>query len=735
MKITAMFELFDRFSAPADKASAAMNKAEAAARRLQAAMNQEMNARGQTELAGQKLELVTDAYNRQRHAVQALERAHTAAASAPDYAANRDKHLAKTTTALEKAKAKELEMALAVERAGAALEKQERAASTASGKTRDLARAAEETQAKALVMENGVGKGNRAIDETPGKADKAAQGLKRLLKTFLSLKAIKVGVSFVLGSAAEMAQQKAQMEALLGDAGARLFDRYQTRAVSTGFQQSDYMAAVSALSEVTEREAELTRVISQAERAAAKRGGSMESYADALRALYSGDFTMAKRTLGFTAAEVETLKAAKSVEALDAAVEKALQRMGATDTLVAKMGNTVAAKWDNLKEKVKSGFAKTGQAVMQKLEPILERLHAWLDTDTANRFFAAVGNGIAMAAGLAGRLLDGVIGIGKWVSKNWKIIEPILIALATVHLVRIIGQLWAMIPPLLVKFVIWAVMNWQILLVVAAVLALVKVMNLLGVTTEDVFGTIGGVFGTVFASVYNVFANVVNVLITLAEALGSLDDPISSVMRLLVGLADCVLGLVKALSFLSACTIQPEGALGQIQGWRDDMNRWVVDKYGEPTRKFGRLPTLDELETMREWEAGGRAIGRDIENALDLQGTFTDATAGIRDAFGGAEDQLKGLNDIFSGAGSGGGKVRMDEPLEVSSEDLKVMRDLAEREAIQYFVTLQPNVSVSGNEFTNKTDMDAEEMVELLSRRISEETEAAASGVFELQPT
>jgi hypothetical protein len=80
----------------------------------------------------------------------------------------------------------------------------------------------------------------------------------------------------------------------------------------------------------------------------------------------------------------------------------------------------------------------------------------------------------------------------------------------------------------------------------------------------------------------------------------------------------------------------------------------------------------------------------------------------------------------------GGGRLdevgRVNDTVEINSEDLKTMRELAELKNIQNFVTLTPSVNVQTGDIRN--GMDVSSMVQAITVALQEEIAASAEGVY-----
>ena len=73
------------------------------------------------------------------------------------------------------------------------------------------------------------------------------------------------------------------------------------------------------------------------------------------------------------------------------------------------------------------------------------------------------------------------------------------------------------------------------------------------------------------------------------------------------------------------------------------------------------------------------------------------------------------------------GKVK--DKVDISSEDLKAMRELAEMKNIQNFVTLTPTIQVQTGDINNGYDVDT--IIDRIGRHLEEEFAASAKGTYE----
>lgn len=100
--------------------------------------------------------------------------------------------------------------------------------------------------------------------------------------------------------------------------------------------------------------------------------------------------------------------------------------------------------------------------------------------------------------------------------------------------------------PILAQAAAWALVNAPLVLTIALVALLIRVAMDAGVTIEDVVGFVGGLLGGLYAFGYNLIADIWNFIATFAEFFANVFvDPIGSIERLFLGLADSVLASWK----------------------------------------------------------------------------------------------------------------------------------------------------------------------------------------------
>src|SRR5690606_8105053 len=78
--------------------------------------------------------------------------------------------------------------------------------------------------------------------------------------------------------------------------------------------------------------------------------------------------------------------------------------------------------------------------------------------------------------------------------------------------------------------------------------------------------------------------------------------------------------------------------------------------------------------------------------------------------------------------GKVGSVGRIEDEVDISQEDIKLMRELAEMKAIQNFVTLTPTVNVTTGDIRNDADIDT--IIRRIEDFLEREISSSAQGVY-----
>ncbi|SCY93233.1 phage tail tape measure protein [Alkaliphilus peptidifermentans] len=325
-------------------------------------------------------------------------------------------------------------------------------------------------------------------------------------------------------------------------------------------------------------------------------------------------------------------------------------------------------------------------------------------------------------------LINGISWIGAAVVDNWGLIEPIVWAAGGLLGAFIIPKIWAMVTAILSTGIAWATTHIPIMLIFLAIGVLICILKEFGITADQVIGFVGGIFGGLYAAIYNYMAYLWNYFASFAEFIGNLFiDPVYAVKKLFYDLTMNVLGFVNSI-------IQGiEKLINKIPGIEKDLTSGIdsmMESLTKPTSdkdviSIKRMEFKNISETAKKGYALGQSAGEGLMNGIS---SITDKfkmpeKPDILGMSMGKEvfdiESINTVNEV--------GKIK--NLVDISNEDLKTMRELAEMKNIQNFVSLTPTVSVQTGDIT-EGGFSIDTIVARITDALENEIAASAEGVY-----
>lgn len=383
--------------------------------------------------------------------------------------------------------------------------------------------------------------------------------------------------------------------------------------------------------------------------------------------------------------------------------------------LAESYANTPAGKIEQFKNKIGQLYEAAGQKLVGGVMRLLTAVNTLLDTMQNSAILDAVCVGLNVIMGLLGYAATGAAWIAQVVTDNWPTISAILTAIAIVLLPVMISHLWATVAPVLAQAAAWALANAPLIMMIGLVALLLMAAMEAGVTIEDVVGFVGGLLGGLYAFGYNLIADIWNFIATFAEFFANVfNDPIGSIERLFLGLADSVLGVLETIA--NAIDAVFGSSLSDTVGnWRSGLQAKIDASYGENAVRYDRMEKIDTATTAASWSTGAKGIANNLSQITGKLDTLTSSwDASNATLAGGNLDSVDSVGQI-------------DSDVNIADEDLKFLRDVAEMRYVQNFVTLTPTIAMDA-QISERVDLD--EVVGAIERKLENEFIAAAEGVY-----
>ena len=417
---------------------------------------------------------------------------------------------------------------------------------------------------------------------------------------------------------------------------------------------------------------------------------------------------------------------------------------------------------------------------LMAFQPVLSKLNDIANSASFQQFVSGVAAGAATIAEGLLMVVELLMSIFSVVSDNWPIISPIIYSIATalalyygyLMLVRTAEMTGTGIKAALAlasyahaaatgteasataaataaqlgfnTALLACPITWIVLAVMALValfFAGVAAVNKFAGITLSAVGIVSGAIAVAGAFIGNIFVTMINFTMDVFAALWNyiaafanffanvFNDPVASIARLFFDLADTILSLLEALAG-AIDTLFGSNLAGSVSGWRGNLKGWVDSTYGRGEEVMAKVSAedyhLQRFEYSGAWDAGYNfgsklGVGGDKFNPSGFGTSIpgADTAAALGDQVGGIGG---GVNDIAGNTGA------IKDALDITEEDLKYLRDIAEQEAINRFTTAEITIEQTNNNHI-RGSMDLDGVVSRLTDAVNEAANIIEEGV------
>ena len=444
------------------------------------------------------------------------------------------------------------------------------------------------------------------------------------------------------------------------------------------------------------------------------------------------------------------------------------------------------AKFESMPKTFSQVWTSFQNTALMAFQPVLQRMNEIANSEAFQTFVNNAIEGLSMVAGVALEIFDLLVGVAGLVAENWSWLSPIIYGVAAalavyygwqlavnaisaiskgIHIAMAVAQMihaaatGALTAATAAEIAAQNGLNaalyacpivWIIVLIIALIAlfyAAVAAVNKFAGTSVSATGIICGAFmvalafiGNIFVALWNlvvdVFVLIYNLVATVANFIGNVfTDPIGAVCRLFFDLADTVLGILQALASAIDAIFGSDLA-GSVQGWRDSLGGWVDDTFGKGDEVMAKMNAddmkLGRFEYGETWNAGysfGEGIDQSIAN-FDPSSLFDTNVPGADD-YANLGNYGSGIGGIGSGVDDIAGNTgKIADSMDITEEDLKYLRDIAEQEAVNRFTTAEITIEQTNhNTVSGKMDLDG--IVSGLTDAANEAVDKIAEGVHE----
>ena len=294
---------------------------------------------------------------------------------------------------------------------------------------------------------------------------------------------------------------------------------------------------------------------------------------------------------------------------------------------------------------------------------------------------------------------------------------------------------------------------WIIMLIIALIAVILAVCNAIAKMTgitQSGFGLICGVVSVGVAFIRNLVIGLINTVISLvvnlynmlanfAAAFGVLfNDPVAAIKVIMLSLFDFIVGVVtKAAAMLDAVFgSNLADAVSQFQGKiQAEIDATIENAGGNVAKTLNPSDYMLDRVDYGDAFNSGALFGDGIAESI---GNFS-----LSDVLGSTDipnpqDYISGFDDAItnSGVGDNLGSIADDtgaikDSLEISEEDLKYLRDIAEQEAVNRYTVAEITIDQSGMQNTINSGDDIDGFMTKLTDSVNEAVDNMTEGVHE----
>lgn len=417
-------------------------------------------------------------------------------------------------------------------------------------------------------------------------------------------------------------------------------------------------------------------------------------------------------------------------------------------------------------------------------QPVLQRLNDLANSEAFQTFIQGAIEAMATLANILLNVFDLAVSIGTFIGDNWSIIAPIvygIVAALTAYIaisaiVAAINGVMAMAEGVKAAAQMMATgatfaetaaqqglnaalmacpLTWIIMLILALIVVIFAVCNAIAKMTgiaNSGFGVITGGVNVVIQFFKNLGLTVANIALGIGNAIAALASNMMTAFHnaicnvqswfynLLSTACSVIENIAAALNKLPFVSFDYSGIssaaddyaakASEAAGNKEDYTS-ISDAFNEGFTTFDAFQDGWASDAFNAGAAWGDGVADKVSN-------FS-----LSDVFGQTDipnvgDYTSGFNDAIANSGIGDGVGSIDDntgkikdSLDVTEEDLKYLRDIAEQEAINRFTTAEINVDMSGMQNTVNSGDDIDGFMTKLTDSVNEAVDNMTEGVHE----
>ena len=398
-------------------------------------------------------------------------------------------------------------------------------------------------------------------------------------------------------------------------------------------------------------------------------------------------------------------------------------------------------------------------------QPVLQRLNGMANSDAFQELVDGAIEAMATTANMVLNIFDLVGSVAGFVADHWSIIEPIILGVAAAIIIYTAFTKGAEIASRAASLATnaWtaaqgafnAVMSMNpvglviiaVVLLIAIIYAAVAAVNHFAGTSVSATGLICGAFATALAFIGNLFIGAANTIIGTGVTLWNLianfvnafalvfNNPVAGIEALFLSLFNFIVEVIESAArmldavFGSSLADAVAGFQNKVQAKVDAV---ISENGGSEILKTVDMSDyqFNRFDYGDAWNSGYN-FGEKIDDKI--------SNFSLSDIFGktdipNPDDYISGFSDAIANSGAGGNldsiaddTSAVKDSVDITDEDLKYLRDIAEQETINRFTTAEIKLDMTNNNnVSSNADLDG--IVDGMTTKVLEALEIVREG-------
>lgn len=426
----------------------------------------------------------------------------------------------------------------------------------------------------------------------------------------------------------------------------------------------------------------------------------------------------------------------------------------------------INAKFDEMPMTWGQIWQSMQNTAVMAFQPVFQRLNGMANSDSFQGFVDGAIEAMATTANIVLNIFDLVGAVAGFVADHWSIIEPIILGVAAAIIIYTAFTKGAEIASRAASLATnaWtaaqgafnAVMSMNpvglviiaVVLLIAIIYAAVAAVNHFAGTSVSATGLICGAFATALAFIGNLFIGTANTIIgigvTLWNAIANFvnafalvfNNPVAGIEAIFLSLFNFIVEVIESAArmidavFGSSLADAVAGFQNKVQAKVDAV---ITENGGSEILKTVEMSDyqFNRFNYGDAWNSGYN-FGQGIDDKI--------SNFSLSDIFGktdipNPDDYISGFSDAIANSGAGGNldsiaddTSAIKDSVDITDEDLKYLRDIAEQEAINRFTTAEIKLDMTNNNnVSSNADLDG--IVDGMTTKVLEALEIVREGV------